>query len=242
MFRNRFRSFPYRCSIIAVITNGAFTAPLYLGCMSSTRVTGAKLRPYSIISMLARLVDTIDRRLRSRLKIIEFSNSPDCLFRLQIIESDEAFALEDGTFLQAGDRLVDLHFWNEHVPVVPSGGPTLAFARRIERCLDLSLAELARYLTAHADLADVKAIRGNMSLGARGRSEQIARVASKYGFKRFPRRRSSLGDATHQFGENILITLLVMRSNPRAVRMDTLWRDRTLTFLSRAMLERRYGG
>ncbi|MEK4031850.1 hypothetical protein WOC76_00010 [Methylocystis sp. IM3] len=191
--------------------------------------------------MLTRLVDTIDRRLRSRLHITEFSNSPDCLFRLQIIENDEAFALEDGTLLQPGDRLADLHFWNEHVPIVPIDGPTLAFARRIERCLDLSLSEIARYLAAHADLGDIKAVRGNMSLGSSGRSEQIARIALKYGFERVSRRKPlSFGDALHQFGENILITLLVMRRNPSAIRIDTLWRDRTLTYLSRQTLERRY--
>ncbi len=201
-----------------------------------------KRNKFMLGSIIAPLVDTLDRILRRRLKVVEFSDSPDCLFRMQIIKAEEELLLDDGTLLQMGDRLVDLHFWNEQVPVTPEDGPTLAFARRIERCLDTSLSELARYLSSHDDLADVKAIRGQMSLGSSARSKQIARIAERYGFKSFSRPKpASIGIALHRFGENILVSLLVLRRNPRAVRRDTLRRDRTLTYLSRGDLNTRYG-
>lgn len=193
-------------------------------------------------AVLAPLIDALDRHLRRRLQVTEYSSSPDCLFRLQLIVNDEEFLLEDGTLVRAGERLVDLHFWNEHVPLIPDGRPTLAYARRIERCLDVSLSELADHLSSHDDLSDVKAIRGNMSLGASRRSEQIARIAAKYGFETLARNRPlSAGERLHRLGENILVTFLVMRRNPSAVRADTLWRGRTLTYLSRRTLERRFG-
>ncbi len=192
-------------------------------------------------AILAPLVDALDRHLRSKLKVVEYSRSRDCLFRLQIIESDDEFLLKDGTLVRAGDRLIDLHFWNEQMPAMPEAGPTLAFARRIERCLDVSLSELARYLACRDDLTDIRAIRGNMSLGASHRSEQIARLAAKYGFENFARRKPlSFGERLHRLGENILITMLVIRRNPGAIRPDTLLRDRTLTYLSRRTLEERY--
>ncbi len=203
--------------------------------------TAVKQNGHWLDAVLAPLIDSIDRYLRSRHQVAEYSTCPDCLFRLQIIENDDEFVLKDGTSLRPGDRLVDLHFWNEQVPEMPEGGPTLAFARRMERCLDISLSELARYLSTRSDLSDVKAIRGNMSLGASDRSDQIARIAARYGFTRFVRhRRPSLGETLHWVGENILITLLVLRRNPSAIRPDTLWRDRTLTFLSRRALEQKY--
>ncbi len=209
--------------------------------MLSKRNTGAKCNVSWLYQAFAPIVEIIDRQLRARLGVVEFSNSPDCLFRLQIIENEADLLLDDGTALRAGDRLVDLHFWNEQVPVMPDGGPTLAFARKIERCLDISLSELARYLSEQTHLADIKAIRGNMSLGASQRSQQVARIAARHGFIRLEHSKPlSFSERLHRIGENILITLLVMGRNPRAVKMDTLWRDRTLTYLSRKVLEQRY--
>lgn len=193
-------------------------------------------------SALAPLIDKIDLHLRRRLGVVEYSDSPDCLFRLQIARAEYEIQFDDGTTVRKGDRLIDLHFWNEQVPVMPIGGPTLAFARRLETCLQISLIELSRYLRSRADLADVKAIRGDMSLGASGRSKQISRIAEKYGFKSFaPQKSLPFGQALHRFGENILITLLVLRRNPGAIKADTLRRTRTLTYLSKKDLERRYG-
>jgi hypothetical protein len=45
----------------------------------------------------------------------------------------------------------------------------------------------------------------------------------------------------HWFGENILISMIVLAQNASALRADTLWRDRTLVVLSRQTLQRRYG-
>jgi hypothetical protein len=45
----------------------------------------------------------------------------------------------------------------------------------------------------------------------------------------------------HWFGENILISMIVLTHNATALRADTLWRDRTLVFLSRQTLRTRYG-
>ena len=45
----------------------------------------------------------------------------------------------------------------------------------------------------------------------------------------------------HWFGENILISMMVLARNAAALRADVLWRNRTLVFLSRRELRRRYG-
>ncbi len=196
----------------------------------------------SLRTRFVSLVDALDAFLRRRQGVIEYSRSPDCIFRLQIIRNDDYFFLTDGTWLRSGDRIIDLHLWNEHVPQMPGGRPTLAFAQRVDRCVDVSLAELARYLSQRPDLDDITAIRGNMSLGSKQRSNQMARIAARFGFERVPPSGPlSFGERLHRFGENILISMLVMAHNSGALRADTLWRDRTLTYLSRAVLEQRYG-
>ncbi len=198
-------------------------------------------KPHALRSRFVSAVEALDGFLRRRQGVIEYSGSRDCIFRLQVIRNDDYFFLSDGTWLRAGDRMIDLHLWNEHVPQMPDGRPTLAFARRIDRCIDVSLAELSRYLSQRPDLDDITAIRGNMSLGAKARGDQIARIAARFGFERVPPSGPlTLGERLHRFGENILISMLVMAHNSSALRLDTLWRDRTLTYLSRAVLTERY--
>lgn len=188
------------------------------------------------------MVSLLDSRLRHSQGVVEYTDHPDCIFRLQIIGSDDAFTLSDGTRLQIGERVLDLHLWNEHIPPFPDDGPTLSFARQIQRSIDVSLRELSRYLRTRNDLNDVCAIRGNLSLGGRGRSDQIARIAARVGFERAATRRTrSLRERLHLLGENMLISMLVLSQNSAALRADTLQRDRTLTYLSRRVLDERYG-
>lgn len=193
-------------------------------------------------SVLTRMIGSLDRYLRLRQGVVEYSSLDNCIFRLQLIESPNDVVLSDGTEVHVGDRLVDLHIWNEHVPLVGGEGPTVGFARYVSHCVDVSLCELARYLETRDDLSDICAIRGNLVLGSRRRGDQIARIAGRYGFERVrssPMRSS--GERLHRFGENILITMLVFARNPSTLRTDTLVRDRTLTYLSRRALSRRYG-
>lgn len=193
------------------------------------------------LTLFAPIVGAIDRRLRRRLDVRDYSDAPECVFRFQIVTSKEDFVLPDGVRVRAGDRILDLHFWNEQVPRMPSGAPTIGFARLMARRIDGSLAELAAFLDGRDDLRDIRAIRANLGLGANDRADQIAGLAARFGFRRAgvagP---GSLAERLHRFGENILITMLVMARNPGAVRSDTLRRGRTLTYLSRAALEQRY--
>jgi len=81
-----------------------------------------------------------------------------------------------------------------------------------------------------------------MSLEPAERSPQLARFVSRFGFERVSATSSrSLRQQMHWLGENILISMMVLARNAAALRADTLRRDRTLVFLSRRELRRRYG-
>ncbi|HTV32886.1 MAG TPA: hypothetical protein VME69_07250 [Methylocella sp.] len=190
---------------------------------------------------LGALVQLLDRHLRHQQGVTEYTNSPDCIFRIQIVTVSEDFLLADATHVSAGERIIDLHFWNEHIPVMSGDGATLAWARRVNQSIEVSLHELARFLSSRPDLEDIRAIRGIMSLGSSNRSNQIARLAGHFGFERIsPTHRVSVMERLHRLGENILISMLVLTRNPASLRMDTLWRSRTLTYLSRSVLEQRF--
>ena len=117
-----------------------------------------------------------------------------------------------------------------------------AGARRVNQAFEISLRELAGFLDARSDLDDVIAICANMTFQPAERSAQLTRFVARFGFERIAAASSrSFRQQAHWFGENILISMIVLARNASALRADTLRRDRTLVFLSRRQLRRRYG-
>jgi hypothetical protein len=191
---------------------------------------------------LEAMVAALDDRLRLRHGVIEYTNSSECLFRIQLITSNESYVLSDGTCIRRGDRVANLHVWNEQFPCFAGKGPTLAWARRVNQAFELSLRELACFLDGRRDLDGVVAICANMSLEPAERSAQLVRFVGRFGFEQIAATSSpSFRQQMHWFGENILISMMVLARNAAALRADILRRDRTLVFLSRRELRRRYG-
>jgi hypothetical protein len=191
---------------------------------------------------LEAMVAALDDRLRLRHGVIEYTNSSECLFRIQLVTSDESYVLSDGTCIRRGDRVANLHVWNEQFPCFAGKGPTFAWARRVNQAFELSLRELAGFLDGRRELDDVVAICANMSLEPAERSAQLVRFVGRFGFEPIAEASSrSFRQQMHWFGENILISMIVIARNAAALRADTLRRDRTLVFLSRRELRQRYG-
>jgi hypothetical protein len=191
---------------------------------------------------LASALCLLDERLRRQQAVFEYSHHPACVFRLDICRAAERLALRDGTHVDPGDRMARLHFWNEHIPAIPRNGATIAWARRLNDGIATSLRELAGFLAARPDLADVAAVCGEVPAGGSAKSDQIARIMSHYGFETKPAHGPlPLGERLHRFGENILISMIVLAHNPRALHLDTLKRVRVPIFLSRRGLEKEFG-
>jgi hypothetical protein len=188
------------------------------------------------------LVTRIDERLRRRYGVSEFTRSRQCIFRMQVVSAGDNLLLNDGTRLRPRSRIINLHLWNEQVPHMPAGGPTLVWARRMSRGIDVSLRELATLLAARRDLDGVVALRADMKFGLPEQSTQLARISGRYGFEHVPSREpQSLGEHLHRRGESILIAMLVLARNSAGFRMSRMWRSSTVVYLSRRELMRRYG-
>jgi hypothetical protein len=198
--------------------------------------TEVALGPYS----LGRLVFALDERLRRRLSVFDYVDHHDCILRIRIGAAHEEVVLGDGLRVRPGDRWVDLHLWNEHMPDMGDKGPSVGWARRTAKLLDFSLRELSQYLAARPHLDDIAVIRAVMPLRGE-QSRHVQFIASKFGFESIdeatPR---SLGARLHCAGENALGLLLTLASNPAAAHLDILMRGRAPLFLSRQTLDRRY--
>jgi hypothetical protein len=185
-------------------------------------------------------VFSLDRWLRRWHGIYEFTAHRDCLFRVERCLAEETLLLSDGARVRRGDPLLRIHLWNEHMPVMRQDGPTIAWARRASRAVETSLRELARYVAQSSDLDEVVAVCADMRLATPQQSAQLARIVSRYGFEAEKDSRVGRPGLLRLIGENILMVLLVLATNPCAFRAAVLRRGHARVIISRARLLRMY--
>jgi hypothetical protein len=189
---------------------------------------------------LAFAVAALDARLRRLGSVEEYTSDPRCIFRIQIDRLDRAVMLSDGTWLNAGERIINLHLWNEQIPRFGADGASLTWASRLTRRVEISLRELCRFLSVTPELSNVVAICANVALGTKRDVAQLILMADRFGFLAVQMPRCSLTERVYRIGENILISLLILVHNVQALRRDSLLRDRVRIVLRRSTLERRY--
>jgi hypothetical protein len=190
---------------------------------------------------LYRMVFGFDAWLRHWNSVFEYSDDPRCVFRIQISRLEYDINLADGTSAPSGSRIINLHFWNEHVPFMPKHGPTIAWARQMCFCFKVSLNELQCYLEAHRDLDDISVIRGNSAWGVREQSTQMARLCQYYGFEMAgDRKPQRISERAHRLGDTILMSLFILALSGGIG--DVLHRDRVQLFASRKSLGQRTKG
>jgi hypothetical protein len=187
-----------------------------------------------------RWVFSLDRWLRRWHGVYEFTVHRECIFRAERGVAEESLLLSDGAWVCRGDPILKVHLWNEHMPAMGQEGPTIAWARRASRGLDTSLRELARHVVQCRDLDAVSAICADMRLAPAKQCSQLARIMSRYGFEAAKDSRLGRPGPLRRIGENLLMMLLVLATNPIAFRAAVLQRDHARVMISRAKLLRLY--
>lgn len=186
-------------------------------------------------------VAALDERLRRRQGVFEYCQNPDCLFRIRLACSGCDLVLSDGVRLEPGERVIDLHLWNEQFPPFPPSGPTLQWARGVNRKLEISLRELSYFLSLRRELDDVRAVCGTLAFVSAARATPLARFFGRFGFEQIPLDAAPAAGDLRRLGENMLISMMVLARNAAALRADTLRRGRLLMAISRQKLQQRYG-
>lgn len=192
------------------------------------------------MDLINRFTVAFDRRQRRVLGIWEFTDDPQCIFRLGITRARIGAQLADGTVVRPGDRIGVIHLWNDHMPRIPETGPDLAWALTLERVLRHSLRLLARYLAKAPEMQEVQAFGGEFGFVY---TPTAIKLLERLGVEVFePRPPQGVWERIVDFAMRLWPYLLRRAFNPVSVRGRTLadFRRRPV-WISRTTILRRYG-
>ena len=170
------------------------------------------------------LIRWFDRFLRRAFGVFEFTDDPECIFRLQLTKARHDITLSDGTVVSKGDPVLGLHFWNEHLPPIGPEGSDLAWGVRTARMMVSSLRAIVAWVRDHPELADRQIIGGATVLIESGATGGSARLIRRLGFDIFP-----FKNVLGRFGEvweNLYTWWLMWAYNKASLRRKRLLRIR----------------
>ena len=170
------------------------------------------------------LIRWFDRFLRRAFGVFEFTDDPECIFRLQRTNARHDITLSDGTVVSKGDPVLGLHFWNEHLPPIGPEGSDLAWGVRTARMMVSSLRAIVAWVRDHPELADRQIIGGATVLIESGATGGSARLIRRLGFDIFPFK-NVLG-RFGEFWENLYTWWLMWAYNKASLRRKRLLRIR----------------
>ncbi len=187
----------------------------------------------------AALVGRVDAVLRRRQGVIEFTDGPACVLRVERCRAPFDVTLSDGARVRAGEPVAGVHFWNEHLPRFSAGGPDLRWAKTMQGRMAVSLGLLADFIEQAPEWRDVRALRGCAPFYSRLCVMRISRVTARYGFDVVED--AALGRPWHAFGENVMLWALARAFNPAATARQPFRREKHELWISRERLLERYG-
>lgn len=187
-------------------------------------------------------VRRLDRALRRWQRIYEFSDHEDCVLRLSVTEADREVHLADGTRIAPGQRIGEVHFWNEHLPHILADGPDLAWARLFQRRLEHSMRELAEHVRRDERCHEIPALRAELPFGSRNAERALKRLTRYFGVEILePPRPTGLRARMHAFGRNLLLWALIWTFNPGSLKGRGLFKQCREVWVSRSTLIERFG-
>lgn len=194
-----------------------------------------------LAATLRGVVRACDALLRHWHRVVEFDSSPDCLLRISVVAAERPLDLTDGTPLEPGDPIIEIHLWNDHVPLVPPRGPDVLWATRGRRQFVRSLERLAAYLAASPDLAAVKALVMRPAFAGRQLNRSLNRIVMRHGFEWLrPQPGRGMGRA-YRFFDNLWLWLLTWTFNERSLGRRPFAQLRQEFWISRARFIATFG-
>jgi hypothetical protein len=127
------------------------------------------------------IIRIIDWILRKSNGVFEFCDDPDCVFRVSVGVAKYPLHLPDGE-VPAGTKMLEVHFWNEHMPPMPKDGSVIGPAVKLRRQVALSAQRLAEAVQNDPRLAGVRAVGGVTPLFIPGDNSAAEGIFRRLGF------------------------------------------------------------
>ena len=195
-----------------------------------------------MLYVLRGMVLALEGLLRRLESVQEFTQDEECILRIALTTYEGNSDLSDGTKVRPGDRICELHLWNEHIPPIPPDGPDLKWGLRFYRLAVRSLRSLAAHIVAEG-LDDIVALGGQMAFSEKENPPVLATAAPGLGFDivNLTAEGGRWRRFTH-FWENIFSWALMWAFNPASLRGKRFLRlQRYRLWMSRRTLLERYG-
>jgi hypothetical protein len=187
--------------------------------------------------MAVRGLDALVRRL---CHVHEFAPDEACILKVALGRSTRELTLSDGTRIEKGEVVGELHLWNEHIPPMDEEGASFAWALKTYRLWSASLKKLVMYLQDEPEFDNIRAFRGETAF-FQGDLEGSA-LFERLGFDLVRADRNSKLRRFGEFWENLYTWWLIWTFNPGSLRRkDFLRMERAQLWISRRALVERYG-
>jgi len=182
----------------------------------------------------------LDVLVRRAYHVREFTQDENCILRIALGRSAKDMTLSDGTRVERGEVVGELHLWNERLPRMDEEGPSLQWALTTYRLWRASLKKLTAYLENDPQFENIRAFRGESAL-LKDDLEGSA-LFERLGFDLVRRNRTSRLERFAEFWENLYTWWLVWTFNPGSLRSKNLSRmERAQIWISRRALIEKYG-
>ena len=182
----------------------------------------------------------LDVLVRRAYHVREFTQDENCILRIALGRSAKDMILSDGTRVEKGEVVGELHLWNERLPRMDEEGPSLQWALTTYRLWRVSLKKLTAYLENDPQFENIRAFRGESAL-LKDDLEGSA-LFERLGFDLVRRNRTSRLERFAEFWENLYTWWLVWTFNPGSLRSKNLSRmERAQIWISRRALIEKYG-
>jgi len=182
----------------------------------------------------------LDVLVRRAYHVREFTQDENCILRIALGRSAKDMTLSDGTRIEKGEVVGELHLWNERLPRMDEEGPSLQWALTTYRLWRVSLKKLTAYLENDPQFENIRAFRGESAL-LKDDLEGSA-LFERLGFDLVRRNRTSRLERFAEFWENLYTWWLVWTFNPGSLRSKNLSRmERAQIWISRRALIEKYG-
>ncbi len=187
-------------------------------------------------------VRMIDRALLRHYGIFTFSEAPECVLRLGRTHASQTVTLHDGTCVAQNDALLEMHFWNERLPVMDATGATPMWGLALARDIRASLFLLAEYLSRAPAFQSVRALHAEIRFLEASQFAQLRPFVESLGFDFTAETPPGPRFWKGAFWANLYSWWLMWTFSPGSLRGKRLFNmARCELWLSRAVLEGKYG-